>query len=381
MLNSGEFNRIKQLQGQGLTVRQIARQLQLNEKTVRKWSKVERYERPEPPVRTSILDPYKEKIRMLLHEYADYTATQLFQFICEDGYAGKYTLVREYVNKVRPPKRKEAHGEYNWGPGECAQVDFGACGEIRAGNQLKKVSVFSMVLSWSRMMYLEFIFGESMEYFLACHRNALEFFGSTPKKFRPDCCKVAVIGFETDQSGRKVPVYNPRYLDFAAHYGTTLDACEPYSPFQKPGVENGIGYIKKNLLNGLEMENLDLDGLNHKGRNWLETIANVRNHRTTNERPLARFPADRAAMIELPSVPYDCAVIKQRNIDKQARFDFDGNRYSVPPLYHNVRINLHILPDKLLAYYKGKLIAKHKRIYEKREKSIVHPDHERSLRK
>lgn len=85
-------------------------------------------------------------------------------------------------------------------------------------------------------------------------------------------------------------------------------------------------------------------------------------------------------MLKLPANPYDCSVIKHPNVDRQARFQFNGNRYSVPPLYHSIRINLHVWPDKLLAYYNGRLIAKHKRIYEVSEKPIVLPEHERSLR-
>ncbi len=63
MLGSGEFHRIKELLERKLTVSQIARQLHLDEKTVRKWSKMERYERPIVVPRPSILDPYKEKVR------------------------------------------------------------------------------------------------------------------------------------------------------------------------------------------------------------------------------------------------------------------------------------------------------------------------------
>lgn len=379
MLSAGEFNRIKQLQSEGLSARQVAERVGRSERSVRSWFKVGRYERAQPVKRGSVLDPFKGEIRMWLHEYEGFTAQQLFQKIQASGYTGGYTTVKDYVRSVRPPKKQEAHGEYDWQPGECAQVDFGNCGMIRVGNELRKVSVFSMVLSWSRMMYLEFILRESMEFFLACHQSAFEFFGAVPKALRPDCAKVAVIGHTPPP--QKKPIFNPRYEEFAGFHGATIKPCNPRSGWQKPGVERGIGYIKINFLNGLDLSEYTLDRLNREGRNWLEATANVRKHGTTKEKPLARFPQERAAMLRLPFNPYDCSVIKHPNVDKQARFQFEGNRYSVPPLYHSIRINLHILPDKLLAYYNGKLLAKHKRVYEKTPKPIVLPEHARPLKR
>ncbi len=65
-------------------------------------------------------------------------------------------------------------------PGEAAQVDWGCAGIIEMGNTRRQLSFFVMVLCHSRMAYLEFTCGECLEHFLACHQNALEFFGGSP---------------------------------------------------------------------------------------------------------------------------------------------------------------------------------------------------------
>ena len=46
--------------------------------------------------------------------------------------------------------------------------------------------------------------------------------------------------------------------------------------FGKGRVENGVGYVKKNLLNGLELS--EFSAINPAARLWLDTIANVRIH-------------------------------------------------------------------------------------------------------
>ena len=50
-------------------------------------------------------------------------------------------------------------------------------------------------------------------------------------------------------------VFNPRYLDFAAHYGFEPRACNVRKANEKGRVENAVGYVKKNLLAGLELPN------------------------------------------------------------------------------------------------------------------------------
>lgn len=49
------------------------------------------------------------------------------------------------------------------------------------------------------------------------------------------------------------PLFNPRYLDFAMHYGFTIAPCGSGRGNEKGRVENGVGYVKKNFLNGLEL--------------------------------------------------------------------------------------------------------------------------------
>ena len=48
-------------------------------------------------------------------------------------------------------------------------------------------------------------------------------------------------------------LFNPRYLDFAAHHGFSPVACQVRKGNEKSRVESGIKYVKKNFLNGLNI--------------------------------------------------------------------------------------------------------------------------------
>ena len=56
----------------------------------------------------------------------------------------------------------------------------------------------------------------------------------------------------------EAPVFNARYLDFSRHYGFTIKPCNVRRGNEKGRVESGVGYVKKNLLNGLAITDFNL---------------------------------------------------------------------------------------------------------------------------
>ena len=180
MITYHQFHRIHDLsENQNLGSAQIASELNLSRKTVKRWMEKDRYEPRRSPSRTSILDPFKDGITAML-EHHDYSAVQVFQELRRRGYQGGYSLVKDHVRRLRPPGR-EAFLTLRFDPGERAQVDFGECGKIRIGNTVRKFFVFVMTLCWSRLMYVEITMGQAAEHFFQGHRNAFEYFNAVPR--------------------------------------------------------------------------------------------------------------------------------------------------------------------------------------------------------
>ncbi|CAK0741814.1 hypothetical protein CCP4SC76_1160001 [Gammaproteobacteria bacterium] len=208
-----------------LTAPQLAESLGLNIKTVRHWMGRPYVQREQAP-RTSKLDPFKGRIVGWLDAYP-LSAQQVFQRLQEAGYLGGISIVKDYVHKIRPPKY-EAFLTLAFAPGEAAQVDWGEYGTIAVGNTRRRLSFFVMVLAWSRKMYVEFTLSQTMEHFLAAHINAFHALG-VPHKTMTDNLKCGVL-----EHVRGVPPkFNPRYLDFARHYGFEPIACAPRKANEK----------------------------------------------------------------------------------------------------------------------------------------------------
>lgn len=372
MLSYAQFSQLRYLlDGEHCSPAQVAQAMGLNLKTVQVWASRPTYVARQQPPRPSQLDPHKADILRLLHQHP-YSARQILHQLRERGYEGGYSILTDFIRQVRPP-RPSAYLTLHFEPGECAQIDWGYAGTLRVGTTRRRLSFLVMVLGFSRRMYLEFTLTETMEQFFAGQQNAFTQWGGAPKKWIVDNLKSAVLSHPAGQPA----VYNPHYLDFAAHYGGELRACNVRAAHEKGRVENGVGYVKKSFLNGMELSG-SLAGINAAAQRWLDEVANVRIHGETRQKPMDLFAQEKPALRALPAALYDVGRTQAAHATRRFRIHFDGNRYSVPSEYAGARLSVRAYPDRLLVYHQQKLIAEHVRHYE-RGADVENPDHARAL--
>src|SRR5579863_4566795 len=126
VIQLGELVMILDLHRQGLSVSAIARQIGLDRKTVRKY--IERG--LEPPrygprkPRSRRLEAYESYLRQRVTVYPGLTGSRLLREIREQGYAGGYTAVTDFLREVRPSPRPPFEVRFETPPGHQAQADF-----------------------------------------------------------------------------------------------------------------------------------------------------------------------------------------------------------------------------------------------------------------
>ena len=371
MIDYHRFCPIKHLHDQqGLNASQSAQAVALDRRTVAYWLTQAHFRPRKPRPSVSKLDPFKPDLGRLLERYP-YSAAQVFQRLCEQGFTGSDGLVKAYVHTIRP-RRQAAFLTLAFAPGECAQVDWGSFGTVPVGHTHRPLSFFVMVLCSSRLLSVECTVSQTMEPFLACHQHACDFFGGIPHKVMVDHLKSAVL----KRAVGAAPVLNPKSLDFARHHGLTITPCNVGKGKAKGRVENGVGYIKKNCLAGLDIP--DFSALNPAARHWLDTVANVRLHGETHEQPTVLWQTEQPALRPVPLQPFDIATVSQVRASRQFRITVDTNRYSVPAQYAGHALTLKTYPDRLCLYLGEQLIARHTRRYE-RFQDIEDPDHPKPL--
>jgi len=298
------------------------------------------------------------------------SAQQIFQRLREAGYRGGLTIVNMYVRRIRPPKRK-AFLKLTFAPGECAQIDWGEYGSVGVGSTRRRLSFFVMVQCYSRQMYVEFTVSQTMEHFLGCHERAFAVLG-VPTKIMVDNLKSAVLRRLTGAA----PVFNPRYVDYARHHSFEIAPCNVAAGNEKGRVESGVGYVKKNFLNGMEFT--DFSAVNPAAQAWLNEISNVREHGETHRRPVDLFAEERGFLRTANPNPYDLARVIPLRASSQFRITLDTNRYSVPAEFANQRLTVKAYPDRICIYHQDRLIARHLRSFD-RHQDIEDPDHPKAL--
>jgi len=371
VLDYETFCQIKDHLGrQHLSAAQTARALGLDIRTVAKWAEVEQFHPRKSVERVSKLDAFKGQIVRWLDAHP-YSAQQIYQRLCESGYSGGRTIVKDYVHRIRV-RPSAAFLKLDFAPGEAAQVDWGEYGSIAVGGARRRLSFFLMVLCHSRRMYLEFTVSQTMEFFLQCHENAFAAFGGVTKRVMVDNLKSAVLQRLVGQA----PVFNPKYLDFSRHWGFEITACNVRSGNEKGRVENGVGYVKKNFLAGLELA--DFSALQPAAQLWVDTVADVRMHESTHQRPIDQFEEERAKLQPLNPAGFDLARVTSVRATKQFRVALDSNHYSVPARYAGQLLTLKTYAERVCIFDREQLVARHKRSMD-RHQDIEDPEHAQVL--
>jgi hypothetical protein len=222
------------------------------------------------------------------------------------------------------------------------------------------------------MLYVACTVSQTMEHFLACHQHAFDFFGGMPHKIMVDNLTSAVL----KRAVGDAPVLNPNYLDLATHHGFTIAPCNVGKGNEKGRVENGVGYVNKNFLAGLEIP--DFSALNPAARHWLDTVANVRQHGEPRAQPTVLWQTERPALRPVPLHPFDIATVSQVRASSQCRLTVETNRYAVPAQYAGHALTLQTSPDRLWLSLGDQLIARHAR-RDDRHTDGEDPDHPKPL--
>jgi transposase len=303
-------NLVASLAARGWSQRRIARELDVSRNTVRAVLERHHGARQQghsalpalPRRRASRLDEHDDFLRKLLTDFPDLSAVRVHQELLRQGFQGGYTIVKERLRRLRPtPKAEPAH-RIDTAEGEQGQQDWSPYAIEFTGSGTTEVHCFSLVLAYSRRQYVDFCEREDFYTLIRQHQAAFEYWQGAPREILYDNQKAVVLGWEC---GR--PLYNPKFLSFATHYGFRPRALRPRKPEWKGKVERPFQYVEGNCLAGRKFR--DPLELRTHARWWMENVVDTHVHDTTRERPLDRFAREKSSLLSLPAHPYDTAEV------------------------------------------------------------------------
>jgi hypothetical protein len=251
------------------------------------------------------------------------------------------------------------------------QIDWGHFGSLPYGSEHRKLYALAVVESYSRMLYVEFTHSQNQPTLHQCLMNAFIFFGGSPNELVFDNMPQAVI----ERQGRLIR-FNDAFLDFLTTFKIFPKACNVGSPHEKGKVERVIGYIRKNFWPLRSFS--DLIDVQRQARHWLNTVANVRIHQSTGEKPKERF-----ANVKLTPLPHplpDCRQTQQVLVHKDFSVRFDANAYTTPPWTIGKRLVLKADQITVSIYDRQRIVATHLRCWQRKQRIEI-PAHRELVKK
>ena len=106
-----------------------------------------------------------------------------------------------------------------------------------------EAELFVSVLGASSYLYCEALRSQQLEYWVAAHANAFDFYGGVPEIVVSDNLRSAVT-----KGHRYEPEINATYQEVATHYGTALIPARPYKPRDKAKVEAGVQLAERWII-------------------------------------------------------------------------------------------------------------------------------------
>jgi transposase len=337
---------------QGQSQRHIASELGVSRRTVERVLAAVSQERtqgnvvpelrPAPP-RGRTIDAYETRLRELLQRHPRLSARRCWQELRAQGFGGSYKQVWSRVRALRPRPPKAPVVRFETGPAAQAQSDYSVHDLDFTEEGRRRVYLFSYILGFSRRAYLRWVESMDFETTVREHIRAFTYLGGVAACCLYDNQKVVVLRWQDGE-----PLYNPRFLAFATHYGFQPMACKPRTPQTKGKVERYFRYVQESLLAGREFRSLA--HLNEVTAWWLSEVADVRGQRRMGQTPRQRHAEELPQLLPLPACDFQADSVVYRTVDAEGFVAWRGNRYAVPYCHIGRLLPVRLSETALIIY-------------------------------
>ena len=342
--------------GLGLSIRQIAKELNVSRNTVSKYINLDTIQiasRLENTERTKQLDEYNIYIKHQLKHASGLSAAKL-KIRLENKF-GPLNLsdrtLRRYVAKIKRTIKVAQPRYYepvlDMVPGAQCQVDPGELRNVMIGGVPKTIYFVVFVLSYSRYMHVSCAFKPiDTQKFIQMHDEAFRAFGGIPDEVVYDQTKLVAIS----EKYREV-IVNQRFSQYASEAGYAIRVCEGFDPESKGKVESGVKYVKHNALYDESFR--DEAHVCSYISDWLKEVANVRIHGTTKRQPLEHYESEELEKMKpyfMASTVQSTGQLMSRKVDKTGLISYKSVKYSVPMEWQRQSVCIDEKDAKLMIY-------------------------------
>jgi len=367
--------------------RKIARDLQINRKTVKKYLReyLKAKEQSEaegtqerlqdysssPPV----YDTSSRRRRKLTDEIASIICEELkenerkkreglrkhikrkidiYEYLLSLGYKIGYTTVCNYIREHEISVR-EAFIRQAYLPAEECEFDWAET-KLKIGGEQKRLYLAVFTSSYSNYRYSNLYSRQDTLAFMESHNEFFAYAGGVYHEMVYDNMRVAIAEFV----GRNEKQPTNALMSLSGWYQFRWRFCNVRRGNEKGHVERSVEFIRRKAFSHID----SFDSLEQAREHLRATVEKINNQcsDTSGKSPVQLLDEERTHLWKYPG-EMECYLTACVKIDKYATFSYGTNRYSVPDYLVGQMVDIKIYANRLKVYYNNTHLCTHERSY------------------
>jgi len=265
------------------------------------------------------------------------------------------TLHRYAVAELGFGRRAPTIPVADCGPGEEVQVDTGWVGTLEPDlfGKRRRFRAWIFTSVYSRHRFVWPCFRETTETAIEACEEAWAFFGGIFRVLIPDNTKTIVK--VADPLGARITT---AFLDYAQARGFVIDPTRVRRAQDKGRVERAVPTVREDCFAGERLQ--DLAAARGLGRHWCEEDYGMRRHTRTQRLPLEHFEAEeKSQLLPAPIAHYDIPLWSEPKVGRDQLAQVAKALYSLPTSFVGRKLSARADRALVRFYDRGALVKTH----------------------
>lgn len=303
-----------------------------------------------------LLQKNEEKRSQGLHKQV-MKKVDILEHLNDLGYDIGYTSVCNHINR-KLVQRNEAFIRQVYNPGDVCEFDWGEV-KLEINGQMRTLHMAVFTPAMSNYRYAILFHRQDTASFLQAHVLFFEHVGGVFHTMVYDNMRVAIRKFVGPSE--KEPT--EALLKLSTYYQFHFRFCNVRRGNEKGHVERNVEFIRRKAFCKKDRFPT-LEGSN----GWLLGTCNRLNSHYNRDnqgkRPIDLLEVEKRALYPAPP-RFDCGQMEQCKVDKYSVITYATNRYSVPDHLVGKMVDVKVYPENLYCYHENQKICEHERQYSR----------------
>lgn len=279
----------------------------------------------------------------------------IHEYILSKGYQVGYTTVCNYIRDQTLSSR-EAFIRQDKHPGEECEFDWCEV-KLEINHSLKRLFMALFSSSYGSYRYGDLYSRQDTLAFMESHNDFFKKTQGVHHEMVYDNMRVAVSEFV----GRNEKRPTQALINLSGWYSFRWRFCNARKGNEKGHVERSVEYVRRKAFSDINSFD-SLDSASKHLATVLEHLNNIVSPQT-GKSPRQTLDEERAFLWKYPG-PMECYIVECLKIDKYATFSYGTNHYSVPDYMVGRMVEVKIYANRLKVYYNNLHVYNHERHYE-----------------